>query len=79
MLVSIFGLPGFYFLQELEIFLFSTASRTALGPPSYPTGTGGFLPGWGVKLTTHFQLVPWSRMVELYHRSSTLLYGVMLI
>jgi hypothetical protein len=36
-------------------------------PASYSVGTGGSFPG--VKLTTHLQLVPRSRMVELYTSS----------
>jgi hypothetical protein len=34
--------------------------------------------GWGVKLTTHLQLVPRSRMMELYVYSPTRLHAVML-
>jgi hypothetical protein len=59
----------FEFRQRLGIFLFTTASRPALGahPASYPMGNMGSFSGGktndrDVKLTTHFQLVPRSRM-----------------
>jgi hypothetical protein len=35
---------GFESRQGLEIFLFTTASRLALGPTQPPMGTGGSLP-----------------------------------
>jgi hypothetical protein len=40
----------------------------------FPCGEGGK----GVKLTTHLQLVPRSRMVELYLRSPICLHGIVL-
>jgi hypothetical protein len=61
------GVLGFNSRRELGIFLFTTASRSALGP-TYPlsNGTREFFPwvssGRGVKLTTHLHLVPRSRM-----------------
>jgi hypothetical protein len=51
-------------------------------PASYPMGTGGGFTGGrysgGVKLTTHLQLVPRSRMVELYLHSALCLHGTSL-
>jgi hypothetical protein len=64
------------------IFLSSTASRPVLGhnPASYLMGTGGSLPegcsGWCIKMTTHLNLVPRSRMVDLYLHSVKSLHGV---
>jgi hypothetical protein len=43
----------------LEIFLFTTVSRTALGPTQPPIQWGKS--GRGVKLTTHLHIVPRSR------------------
>jgi hypothetical protein len=49
---------------------------------SYPMGIGGDFPrgysGQDPKLTTHFHLVPRSRMVELYLHSPICLHGIVL-
>jgi hypothetical protein len=51
-------------------------------PVSYPMGTGALSPEikatGGVMLTTHFNLVPRSRYVDLYINSLIHLHGVML-
>jgi hypothetical protein len=59
--------PGFETRQELGMFLFTTASRPVLGPPSLlSSGYQGLiswgLSGWCLKLTTHLHLLPRSRM-----------------
>jgi hypothetical protein len=56
------GVLGFDSRRGLENFLFTTASRTALGPTQPPIQwvTGAL--SLGVKLTTHINLVPRSRM-----------------
>jgi hypothetical protein len=61
------GVLGFDSRRGLRIFLFTTASRTALGPTQSPIqGVAGLFPwglsGRGVKLTTHLHLVTRSRM-----------------
>jgi hypothetical protein len=68
-LIASIGILGFDSRRELGIFLFTTASRMALGPTdpaSYPVITRGSFPGGkatgGVKPTTHLHLVPKSRM-----------------
>jgi hypothetical protein len=74
------GRPGFD-SRQCKIFLFSTASRPALGP--YPMGTGG---GGGIfpRVTRpgpeadHFHLVLRPRMVELYLHSPICLHGIVL-
>jgi hypothetical protein len=50
--------------QGLGIFLFTTASRPALGPiqPPIQWAPGALSSGRGVKQTTHLHLVPRSRM-----------------
>jgi hypothetical protein len=68
-----------------KIFLFSVASRPALGPTYLPIqwvlGGGGEL-FWvkepGVKLTTHLCLIPRTRMVELYLYSLRYLHGIVI-
>jgi hypothetical protein len=55
------GVLGFDFRRGLGIFLFTTASRTALWPTQPPIQ---WIPGalsLGVKLTTHLHIVPRSR------------------
>jgi hypothetical protein len=69
------GRPGFDSRKGREIFLFSTASKPALGATQPPIQWYPKLCGWCVKLTTHIHLVPRSIMVELYHNSPTLLQG----
>jgi hypothetical protein len=66
-----------------KIFLFSIASRPAVGPTQPPIQwvPWALSPGGkrqGVKLTTHLHLVPRSRMVELYLHSPVCLYGIVL-
>jgi hypothetical protein len=62
--------------------LYSVQTGSRPHPASYPMNTWGFSPGgkssWGVKLTTHFNPVPKSRMVELYFNSPIRLHGVVL-
>jgi hypothetical protein len=53
------------------------------GPGIHPAPLPGTLFSWGssfrgVKLTTHFLLVPSSRMLELYLHSPTCLHGIVL-
>jgi len=60
---------------------FPHVSRPALGSTRPPNTMGtGFFPGvksgWGVPLTPHPLLVPWSRRVELYLYSSYGPYGL---
>jgi hypothetical protein len=65
-----------------EIFLWSIASRPALGPtqPTIQWVPGGSFSGGkdgrGVKLTIHLGLVPRSRMMELYLHSPICLHGM---
>jgi hypothetical protein len=66
---------GIYSRQRQEIILFSTASRSTFGPmpPSNRMDTGGSFPRGkargSVKVTIHFHVVSWLRMVGLYLRS----------
>jgi hypothetical protein len=60
------GVLGFDSQRRLGIFLFTTASRTALGPTHLlSNGYQWFFPwrlsGRGVKLTIHLHLVPRSK------------------
>jgi hypothetical protein len=64
-------------------FLFSTTSRSTLGPTQPPISgvLAAISPGVkrrGVKLTNQFHLVPMSRIVELYLYSSIRLRGIVL-
>jgi len=67
-----------------EFFLYTTASRTALGttkpPIPWVTGTLSLkgLSGWGVKLTTHLCLVPSLRMWKVIPPFPICLYGMVL-
>jgi hypothetical protein len=68
---------------RVKNFLFSVSSRPALGPPNLlSNGYRGLFPrGWsgrGVKLTTHFQLVPRSRKFWSLHPLPIHLHGVVL-
>jgi hypothetical protein len=70
--------------QGKETSLFSKRSDRLWDPPSVLyRGYWGIFPRWksgqGVKLTTHFQLVPTSRMVELYLHSPIRFHGVCII
>jgi hypothetical protein len=60
------------------IFLFTASSVSGVHRYSYLMGTGGALSsvlmGQGVKMTTHFHLVPISRRVELYFHFSIRLH-----
>jgi hypothetical protein len=67
-----------------EIFLYSTASRPAVGPtqPHIQWVPGALSPGVKqreVTLTTYFHLVPRLRVVELYLHSPIYLHGILLI
>jgi hypothetical protein len=66
---------GFDSQQGQEIFPFSTVSKISswAHPASYTMGSSQ-----GVKVTTHFHLVPRSKMVELYLHSPIHLHGVVL-
>jgi hypothetical protein len=59
--------------REQEIFLYSVASRPALGH-SQPPIQGA--PGRSVKMTIHLQLISRSRIVELYLHSPIRISGV---
>jgi hypothetical protein len=66
-----------------EIFLYSTSFRPVLGPPSLLSRGywGLFLWGvsrWGVKLTTHLQLMSGQEYVDLYIHSPMRLHGIVL-
>jgi hypothetical protein len=67
-----------------KIFLFSTASRSALRPtqPYIQWVLEANSPGvkWdkGLKLTTHLHVMPRSRMVKLYLHSPICLHGIVL-
>jgi hypothetical protein len=67
-------LPGFDSRQRQGIILSSIAFKPALGPTPPlvrwvygALSPGGGESGRGMKLTTQLHLMPWSRMVELYH------------
>jgi hypothetical protein len=69
--------------RQGKIFLFSTASRPALGltQPSTQRVPGAISQSvkWpGIKLTTHLYLVPRSRIMELYLHSPLRRYGIVL-
>jgi len=59
------GVLGFYSRQGMEIFLFTTASRTAVGPTQprkcMPGAHSLGVKGAGRELTTNVRLVPMSR------------------
>jgi hypothetical protein len=58
------GRPGFDSRQCKIFLLHSVQTDSGAHPASYPMGPGGTFPGSkaaGVKLTTHFHLVPRSR------------------
>jgi hypothetical protein len=57
--------PGVRSRKRQAIFLYSTDSRRNLGP-TYLLSSGCYVPFFpGLKLTTHFHLVPKSRIVEI--------------
>jgi hypothetical protein len=69
------------FPAALEIFLFTTASRTPLGPTQPPIQwvPGALSLGLGVKLTTHLHLVPRSKNEWRYTSTPPIrLHGVVL-
>jgi hypothetical protein len=73
-------LPEFKFRQGVEISLFSTISKPSMDPAhpaTYPMcARGTFLwykSGRGLKVTTHFHLVPRSRFAELHKHSPSYL------
>jgi hypothetical protein len=61
-----------------EIFVSSAASRPALGPIQPPIKWVHGKISTGVKLTTNLQLVPRSRIVELYLHTPIRVHGIML-
>jgi hypothetical protein len=68
---------------RVKIFHFSMSSRPALGSTQSPIQwVQGLFPGGKngrvVKLTTHLQLMPWSRNMCLYVHSPIRLHGVVL-
>jgi hypothetical protein len=70
---------GLYIRQGQDIYLFSTTSRPALGPNQPPGAVSLEVKGGGgVKLTSHFHLVPRLRNVELYLHSPKRLHDVVL-
>jgi hypothetical protein len=72
------GRRVFDFLQGKDTFMFSTASKPALGSTQPLVQRISKLRGRGVKPTTHLHLVPKSRILELYVQSTTRLHGVVL-
>jgi hypothetical protein len=59
--------------------LYKVQTGSGAHPASYPKVTGGDFPGKssrGVNLTTHLNLVPRSRMMELYLRPYIYLHGI---
>jgi hypothetical protein len=76
------GQPGFHSQQVQEIFLFSIASRSALGPiqPRIQCVLGALPPGVRRQRpgANHLHLVMRSRMVELYLQFPICLHGRML-
>jgi hypothetical protein len=76
------GRPGFDSCQGQDIFLYLTASRSAVGSTQPPIKSAGSFPrGWSgrdVKLTAHLHPVSKSRIEELHLRSPIRLQGVML-
>jgi hypothetical protein len=72
---------GFDSRRELGIFLYTTASRTALVPTQPPIllVRGGSFPAVkpeGVKLTTHLHLVPRSKNLWIYTSSPQYVFMV---
>jgi hypothetical protein len=66
--------PSFCFWKAKQVSLFPQASRLAVGHlTSCSVGTRGFsarVDGWGVKVTTHFHLVPRVKMSGIINVSS---------
>jgi hypothetical protein len=60
--------------------IFSSPRRPDLlwGPPNLLFNAYRGQGGWGVKLTTHLQLMPKSKNVDLYNHSPIRLHGVVL-
>jgi hypothetical protein len=76
-------MAGITYLAKVRIFSSPLHPDWYWGPSSLLSNgyLGIFFPGakqLGVKLTTHFHLVPRSRMMELYLRSPIFLHGIVL-